>query len=72
MPGREKARQRNLAAQGLPESVQSEADPAAEEARSQKPAPSVVEKFLSADNPIIVVVGILGVFVAIQVALHDR
>lgn len=77
MPGREKARLRNLAAQGLLDPNASDAgegSTAGANFTAPEPAKKVspVENFISGDNPIIVVVGILGVFVAIQVALHDR
>ena len=75
MPARDKARRRALEAQGL--------DEAAVEAEiaklKQAPDPdaelegkNAAEKFLSGDNPIVVVMSILGVFIAVQVALHPR
>lgn len=69
MPGREKARRRNLEAMGRDVS-ELEDMPIYEASAPQ--AKSSAEKFLSGDNPIIVVMGVLGVFVAIQIALHPR
>ena len=72
MPGRAKARERLLRAQGVEPTaerlqVTQDADP-----EVQMRGKSAGEKFLSGDNPIVVVMSILGIFVAVQVALHPR
>eukprot|EP00892_Ulva_mutabilis_P001296 jgi/Ulvmu1/11167/UM072_0003.1 len=74
MPGRDKARRRNLEAMGY-DADQIELQ---ETGTGQSSSPtsskstSSVENFLSGDNPIIVVMGVLGIFVAVQIALHPR
>lgn len=76
MPGREKALRRNLAASGgdrdqadSPE-VSSGSDVGEKKGREKQV--SSLENFISGDNPVIVVMSILGIFVAVQVALHPR
>lgn len=79
MPGREKALRRNMAASssaaeragntaGKLEQVVVDSDKMPLDKRSR----SSVEQFVSGDNPIIVVISILGLFVAVQVASHPR
>lgn len=71
MPARDKARRRNLEAMGKDVGDDPATDmPSYEGSTPQSKSP--VENFISGDNPIIVVMGVLGVFVAIQIALHPR
>lgn len=74
MPGREKARQRNLEAMGYDIDKDGLQDTSSDQAPSPSSSKltSSAEKFMSGDNPIVVVMGVLGVFVAIQIALHPR
>lgn len=77
MPGREKALQRNLAASSGDHASGDQAETPeisvmGEEKKNQGRQSSSVEKFLSGDNPIVVVMSILGIFVAVQIALHPR
>lgn len=77
MPGRVKARERALRAQGIePTAEQLQAwqieNEAALQQKTAGEGKSGGEKFLSGDNPIVVVMSILGIFVAVQVALHPR
>ena len=76
MPGREKALRRNLAASAVDadqaeSSEVSSGSDAGEKIGREKQASSL-EKFISGDNPVIVVMSILGLFVAVQIALHPR
>ena len=83
MPGREKARVRNAAARATADTTsdthadgrhsqeQVQADKG--DMGQQTKAPLVpLGEFLSGDNPIVVVMSVLGIFVATQVALHPR
>lgn len=74
MPAREKALQRNLSTKVADSDVEGKelADQSTVAERSTKKRTSSVENFISGDNPIIVVMSILGIFVAVQVALHPR
>ena len=76
MPGRAKARARRGKAAGdaaeltgLASDATQEADGAAAGSGGAKTS---AENFFSGDNPLVVVAWILGVFVAVQVALHPR
>lgn len=71
MPAREKARRRNLEAMGKDVGDDAATDLPSYEGSTPQ-SKSAVENFISGDNPIIVVMGVLGVFVAIQIALHPR
>ena len=71
MPGREKARQRYTEGTGDADSTQHTAQEAnVNQARSATKQSS--EGFFSGDNPIVVVMSILGIFVGLQVLLHPR
>lgn len=76
MPGREKALRRNLAASDADpdqtESSEVSSGSDAGEKRGREKQASGLEQFISGDNPVIVVMSILGIFVAVQIALHPR
>lgn len=83
MPGRDKARARRAVADahGDAAAVQSQAseqhDADTISQRASGPAQGSAskpgsEKFFSGDNPLVVVAWVLGIFVAVQVALHPR
>lgn len=84
MPAREKARSRNAAASSAADTapvhraehstVQAESmeKGGTGDTQAQTPAPVPVGEFLSGDNPIVVVMGVLGILVALQVAFNPR